>query len=1056
MNSSDTNSNNKSNSDTVNTQTGMIALFANHRVAANLMMFLFILSGLWGIKQLKTQFFPTFELDFVTITVVWTGASAEDIERSVTTPIEQELSSITEIKKLTSTSKQSTTTIVLELVEGTDIGSTLDKVKQRVETIRNLPSDAEKPVIQQVERFSPVANMLISGGQSVEELDYLAQQFEQELLQRGIRKINFVGRPQEEIAIEVSSSTLSDIGLSLNQVAELVRQNSQDLPAGTAGEDEVSKQIRSLSQQRDILGFENLPLLTDNQGRLLRVGDIANIERRPRDDEPLITWQGMPAIEIILMRTDAEDTLKTADILNDWLNDVKPRLPEGVVLKVYNERYQHLRDRIQLLLTNGAGGLILVVAILFLFLNVRVAFWVTMGIPVSFLATLALLHFFGGSINMISLFAMIMALGIIVDDAIVVGEDTLTHVEMGESAQSSAIGGAKRMLAPVMSSSLTTIAAFLPLTIVSGIMGKIMFDMPTVIICVIIASIVECFFILPGHLHHSLKKQKPENPASMRARFDRGFNHFKDNRLRPLVTLAITYRGTVVALGLSMLALCIALIASGYLRFTFFPAIDGSTIRASVEFTPGTSTATVDAFLIQAEEALKETEAHYGGNLVNAALTYHGRSFFDTSSGGKEIATERGSIIVDLVPGQRPASNAEFMATWQNKIAFPAGINQFKLAQRELGPGGPPIAYRLIGTDTQTLKDASIELQQALSKFEGLSNIEDDLPYGKEQLIYELTPAGRSLGLSIQSVGRQLRAAFDGSIVQIFHDHDKEIEVRVTLPANERETSRTLEYLPIITNDGRTVPLSNVVAFKSRQGIDQLNHTGGLLDVTVFADLDTNLTNANQIQSALEKDTFPQLKEKYGISIGLEGRAANQEDTLTDMKYGVGIGLTLIFIILAWVFASYSWPLAVMTAIPLGLTGAILGHFILGKDLSMFSLMGFFGLSGIVINDSIVLITFYAQLRAKGQAVHDAIVNAICARFRAVLLTSLTTIAGLLPILFETSTQAQFLIPMAISIVFGLGYGTFLILFFVPALLAYLENTQLRLGLKSRFGEASS
>lgn len=1037
---------------------GIIALFASHRVAANLLMFLFILAGLWGLKKLNTQIFPLFELDYISISVAWSGASAEDVEESIIVPIEQELSSLTEVKKMTSTSMQGSASIILELNDDAKTDRVLDKVKQRVESIRNLPEQAERALIQQIERYTPIANLLITGNHTLEELDHLARTFEEQLLARGISKINFVGLPNEEIAVEVPSEVLAQTGLSLGRIAQLVRENSRNLPAGTAAQDAVSKQVRSLSQQKGVLGFENLPISTDSKGRLLRLGDIANIELRPVEHEPNITWKGQPAIELILMRTDADDTLKMADIFNSWLTDIRPTLPEGVTLHPYNERYKHLRERIQLLVNNGAGGLLLVVAVLFLFLNVRVAFWVTVGIPVSFLATLAILYFVGGSINMISLFALIMALGIIVDDAIVVGEDTLTHKEMGESAEMAAIGGARRMLAPVVSSSLTTIAAFLPLTMVGGIMGKIMFELPTVIICMIIASVVECFLILPGHLLHSLKRApKEDNPNSLHTRFDRRFQDFRENKLRPVVELAIKYRGTVIVIGLSMFVLALSLAISGLLKFTFFPTIDGNSIRTSVEFHPGTPEKTVANFILHLEESLEKTNQQLGGDLVNIAIGYHNRSYFNSGAGaGAEIAPERGSVIVDLMSGTRSVNNAEFMRAWRDNVVIPPGVNKFKISQREMGPGGPPIAYRLIGNDIDSLKAASEELQAALARFSGVTNIEDDLPYGKEQLIYELTPAGRQLGLSIESIGQQLRAAFDGTIAQIFHERDKEIEVKVSLPKSERDQLSTLETFPVVLASGETTPLNNVVHFQSRQGIEVLHHTNTRLNTTVSADIDENLVNANEVRKELAASVFPMLEQKYGIKLGLEGRAVDQQETLNDMKMGMLIGLLLIYIVLAWVFSSYSWPLAVMSAIPLGLTGAILGHFILGKHLSMFSLMGLFGLAGIVINDSIVLITFYSQLRAKGQQVYEAITNAICARFRAVLLTSLTTIAGLLPILFETSLQAQFLIPMAISIVFGLAYGTFLILFFVPAMLVSLENTRIRLGIKSHFPGAES
>jgi multidrug efflux pump subunit AcrB len=1021
---------------------GIIATFATHRVAPNLMMFLFILAGLWALKNLNTQFFPNFELDYISITVPWSGAGAEDVERSITIPIEQELKSLTEVKKLTSTSTAGSASLLLELEEGQDVGKVLDKVKQQVESIRNLPEESEQAVIHQVENLQPIANFVITGPESPKELAQLARRFERELLARGIRNINFIGLSKEEVAIKVPSATLHETGLSLNKIANLVGQNSMDLPAGTAAKNEVSKEVRSLSQQRTVAGFEQLPLITDSNGRLLRVGDIADVERRPKEDEPYVTWEGRPAIEMLLMRTEDEDTLHTAAIFNKWVEEIRTKLPEGVHIHVYNERWRHLEDRIHLLLSNGLGGLALVIATLFLFLNVRVAFWVAIGIPVSFLATFAVLFLIGGSINLVSLFGLIMALGIIVDDSIVVGEDTLTHTEMGEDSEKSAIGGARRMFAPVLASSLTTIAAFLPLTMIGGAMGKIAIDIPTVIICVIIVSLVECFLVLPGHLNHSLRRGSDYKPDRFKQRFDQAFSQFREERLRPAVDIAIRNRGSIIMAGIAGLVIAIALTASGVLKFTFFPAIDGNEIRASVEFSPGTSPLTVNAFLNELEQSLERTRKQfrdkYGMELVDAAVTYHGRSFFEQT--GREITPERGAIIIDLVSGQRPVSNAKFMATWRANTAVPPGLYKFSIAQREAGPPGKPIAINLLGDDVRTLKAASLELQQAIARYNGVSNIDDDLPWGKEQLIYDLTPTGRRLGLDTAYVGSQLRAAFDGAIAQIFHLDEDEIEVRVTLPDNERDYNRTLEQFPLILPDGSSVPLSEVVRFSSRQGLDKLNHTNGQLNVVVSADLDEKLGNANEIFADLNREVLPDLQRRYVLKIGLEGKAQDQAETISDMIAGGFIGLALIYIVLAWVFASYSWPLAVMTAIPLGLTGALLGHFLMGKDLSMFSMMGLFGLSGIVVNDSIVLISFYDELRHRGMSVHDAIVEAICARFRAVILTSLTTIAGILPIMFETSLQAQFLIPMAISMAFGLGYATFLVLFFVPGLLTYVEN----------------
>ncbi|HEY5717009.1 MAG TPA: efflux RND transporter permease subunit, partial [Motiliproteus sp.] len=726
----------------------------------------------------------------------------------------------------------------------------------------------------------------------------------------------------------------------------------------------------------------------------------------------------------------------------------RPQLPQGVEIVVYNQLWHLLRDRIELLVKNGIGGLILVIGTLFFFLNVRVAFWVAVGIPVSFLAALATLWLIGGSINMISLFGLIMALGIIVDDAIVVGEDTLTHVQQGESGIEAAIGGAHRMLAPVVASSLTTIAAFLPLTLVGGIIGNILIDIPTVVICVIIASLVECFFILPGHLHHSLHRRQDVQPGRLRAAIDRRFNHLRDHQFRRLVTLAVNFRWVTLSGALGMLLLALALVKGGRVPFTFFPVVDGDILTASVQFSAGTPPARVAAFLDQLEQALYDAEAELGVKLSATVVQHQRRALFSREALQSHSGDEYGALLVQLISGERrPLSNDALLRAWRQRIVEPAGIERLNITQQTGGPPGKPIEIKLTQGSVDTLKRASLELQEQLKTFTGVSNVDDDLPYGTEQWIYQLTPTGRALGLTLESIGRRLRAAFDGALVQIVNRQQDEIEVRVILPDAERDHLTSLASLPILLPNGSTTPLANLVEFTPRRGLDTLKRVDGQLALMVTADVDDKIANANEIIDALQSGALAKIQSQFGISASFEGKKADERETVADMLLGLGLALALIFIILAWVFASYLWPLTVMAAIPLGLTGAIFGHVLMGKGLTILSIFGLFGLSGIVINDSIVLISFYRKLREQGLPPEQAIIDAACLRLRAVLLTSLTTIAGLTPILFETSLQAQFLIPMATSLVFGLAYGTLLILLLVPALLIMLENLKRMLGI---------
>ncbi|MCP5159995.1 MAG: efflux RND transporter permease subunit [Gammaproteobacteria bacterium] len=1023
----------------------LIGIFAQHKVAANLLMIIMVLAGVWALAKLNTQFFPNFALDMVTVRVVWTGAAAEDVEESITHPLERELRYLNGLKKLTSTSSNGIAALSLEFEEGSDIGQALDDVKQAVDQARNLPSTAEQPEITRVIRYDSIARVVISGPSDRAELRHLARRFERELLARGIAKVNITGLPEEEIAIQLPTAALRELGLSLPQVAERLGESSRDLPAGTVGRNDVARQLRSLDQRRDEAAFTTLPLKTTRDGALITLDDVATIERRPQDGEVRLSFHGRPAVELQLQRTENADSLKAARILEDWVTETRPQLPVGVELTVFDESWRLIKDRIFLLIKNGGGGLVLVVAILFLFLNGRVAGWVAVGIPVSFMATLGVLYAVGGSINMISLFALIMALGIIVDDAIVVGEDALAHYQTGERSLEAAEGGARRMLAPVMASSLTTIAAFLPLMLVSGPIGNILGDIPLVIICVILASLVESFFVLPGHLRHTFHRLHHAKPSPLRQRLDAGFNHLRDRAFRPLITRAVLYRWTTLAGAVAVLILAMGLLAGGRLGFNFFPTPEGATLNVNASFVAGTPPQRVRAFMDQVNSALQETERELGGNLIVAAETRYGQG--QLASAGSLQGDQHASMLVELTqPDTREVRLQDFLKAWRTRVSLPAGIEIFTLFSRTAGPPGRDVDIRLTSEDVDSLKAAANALAQSLFTIRGVSAIEDDMPYGKEQWIYRLTPTGEALGLTVDLIGRQLRAAFDGQLVQIFQDGDDEVEVRVILPDAERNHLIGLDHFNVVLPSGESVPLNNVVRLQARRGFEAVRHAAGKLAVQVSADVDTTVVKPGEVIAALERGVLQDLQQRYGIAYSLEGRSADQQETLADMRRGALFALAFIYLILAWVFASYGWPLVVMTAIPFGIVGAIVGHWVMGIDLTILSLFGLFGLSGIVVNDSIILVTFYQQLRASGLAVQEALVEAACQRLRAVLLTSLTTIAGLTPLLFEKSLQAQFLIPMATSISFGLAFSTVLVLLFVPALLSVHESVAQRLG----------
>ncbi|MBE0438965.1 MAG: efflux RND transporter permease subunit [Gammaproteobacteria bacterium] len=1018
-----------------------IALFAQHKVAANLLMIIMILAGLTSLSRLNTQFFPTFALDIINVRVEWRGASAEDVEDAISSRVEQELRSIDFVDKMTSTSSYGMSVVTLTFEEGTDMGKALDQVKDQVAQLRNLPTDSETPEVTLVTRYEGVARMLITTDGSLGELRHLVHKIEHDLLDRGISRISITGLPKEEIAIQMSTRQLESLGMSLANVGQRVSELSRDLPAGEIGNDATARQLRSLDQRRDALAFAQLPLKADYKGGLLYLGDVADVERRPMRKQVSVYYQGKPAVEIELQRTENADSLKSAKILDQWLQDNKSQLPHGVTIEVYDASWKLIKERMNLLLNNGLGGLVLVIAILFLFLHGRVAIWVAIGIPISFMATLFVMYIFGGSINMISLFGLIMALGIIVDDAIVVGEDGLAHYQSGEHSLEAAEGGARRMLAPVISSSLTTISSFLPLMLIGGTMGNILFDIPFVVICVIIASLFESFLILPGHLRHAFHKIHHADPKPFRHWLDQKFNFLRDDLFRPIVVAAVKYRWVTISMALALLILAISLLAGGRVHFTFFPSPEGTNINANARFTAGTPSSKVEAFLAHVNDALELTKNELGPELVVVAVTRIGSASTAGQRSSSQVDERFGSVQVELVsPDHRDVRNSEFLRVWRQNVTLPAGIETFTISERRTGPPGSDIDIRLSGADAETLKKAAYEVAEALKHYPGVSAIEDDMPYGQEQLIYRVKGQGDVLGLTANNVGQQLRAAFDGQLVQIFQDGDDEVEVRVMLPDSERNTLSTLENFMIRLPNGGSAPLTSVVDFEARRGFDVLRHTDSQLAIHITATVDSTLNNSNLIIKDVQQSVIPDLISRYGVSVAYEGRAEEQADTIGDMKQGLILAFILIYLILAWVFSSYGWPLVVMTAIPFGLIGALFGHWLMGIDLTILSLFGIFGLSGIVVNDSIILVTFFKHQREKGIATDEAIINSATQRLRAVLLTSLTTIGGLTPLLFETSMQAQFLIPMAVSISFGLMFATVLVLLVIPALLSVHES----------------
>ncbi len=1028
----------------------LVRIFVRHPNAANLLMALMLLAGLFSLQKLNTQFFPDTGLDFITITVVWPGASAEDADSSIVAAIEPEVRFIDGVKEVNSYSQEGSGVVVVEFQAGSDMQSALSDVDAAVSGITTLPEDAEEPRIKRVVRYDLISRISVSGPVSEATLKALAKRIRDGLLDRGIDLVNFFGKRDEEIHVDVPPSSLRRLDLTLGDLSKRISDTSVDLPSGDlTGASE--KQLRSLGELKRADEVAGIEVASAPNGEKIFLRDVAQVRESFDGRQPVGGRGENPAIEMIVQRSLTTDALKAATIVNTYLEELRGTLPPNIEIRQYDIQASLISDRINLLLRNGLSGLVLVLIVLFVFLSGRIAFWVAMGIPVAIFATGAVMLWTGQSINMVSLFALIMTLGIIVDDAIVVGEHAAHLRQKGLSAVEAAETGALRMLAPVTAAALTTIAAFMPLFAIGDVIGQIIVAIPLVVVAVLVASLIECFFVLPGHLRGAMSGEPGAGGgryARFRERFDARFNQLRDGRFRRAVIAALDYRYVTIGAILAALIISIGILASGRVGFVFFPNPESDTIDANIEMAAGTPREELQAALLELERALVRAEKRVASETSDIVVMSfqrlgqsQGRSFERVS--GDHL----GGIQVELVASDyRNVRTNEFIEVWREEIPRISGVRRITLQERAGGPPGRELDIRFRGDDIAELKIAAEELKLELQRFDGLSDIEDDLPFGKQELILELTPRGRALGFTTESVARQVRNAFEGAIAKRFPRDDEEVTIRVQLPEAEA-TEAAVRNLYLRSPAGAETPLEEVVSFREDAGFARIRRKDGRREVAVFAEIDETVTKPGTIITALSDGRVQAIAQRYNLSFRFAGKAEEQAQTLGDMQTGAMIGLSAIYIILAWVFASYSRPIIVMSIIPFGLIGAVAGHLILGYDITILSLVALIGLAGILVNNSIILVSTIDERVKDGQTVMEAIVDGACDRLRAVTLTSITTIVGLIPLLFETSLQAQFLIPMAVTIVFGLATASVLVLFVVPALLGMLEDIS---GIRSR------
>ncbi|BCR03648.1 multidrug transporter AcrB [Desulfuromonas versatilis] len=1043
---------------------GPVRWMTHNHVAANLLMLVFIVGGLILGPKVKQEVFPEISLDRISISVPYPGAGPEEVEEGILLKIEENLTGVDGIKQIKSTAAEGVGTVMVEVREGLDADKVLQDVKSEVDRITTFPLDAEEPVISKLLNRREVISVVVYGELPERSLRERAEAVRDELLELPqITQVDLGGVRPYEISIEIPEQNLRRYNLTLEQVAQRVRRASLDLPGGeikTSG-----GQILLRTKERRYLGPEygDIAVLTNPDGTEVHLRDIAEVRDSFRETDEKATFDGMPAAMVKVFRVGEQKPTEISDLVIDYVAQKRGSLPPSVRLATWNDTSELFESRMNLLLKNAALGLVLVLITLGLFLEIRLALWVMLGIPISFFGTLFLMPAIGVSINMISLFAFILALGIVVDDAIVVGENIFEHRQMGKPFLQAAIDGTLEVSVPVVFAILTTLAAFSPLLFVSGLMGKFIYVIPAVVITILVVSLVECLFILPAHLAMGKRRQSPKGLIGaidrVRLAFGRGLERFIAGPYRRTLNLCLRWRYVTIAAAIAVLFLSVGVIGGGILKFNFMPEVDADVITATLQMPRGTpveQTSRVQEFIRQkAQETVEEfdRELPEGQSVLRHVYAVVGSSLAEGGPGGG-AESPSGAHLADMAmfltaSEKRGISTTEIAGAWRKKVGEIPGIESL-VFKSNLVRMGANIDIQLAHEDFAVLAVASERIKQELGNYPGVGDLEDTYARGKRELKIRLKPEGRTLGITEEDLGRQVRGAFYGAEALRLQRGRNEVKVMVRYPEDDRQSLWDFEALRLRTPQGGEVPLTRAAWVEEGRGFSEINRTDRKRVINVTASVDNRQANAGEILAELKGGLLEQLAHDYpGLSFNMEGEEKERRESMESMKTGFMLALLAIFALLAIPFRSYSQPLLIMAAIPFGVVGAIAGHLIMGYNLSILSMFGIVALSGVVVNDSLLLIDrINGNRREGGEDLARAVLDAGQRRFRPILLTSLTTFFGLAPMILETSVQAQFLIPMAISLGFGILFATGITLLLIPSLYLVLEDVRGLFGLR--------
>ncbi len=1048
---------------------GLVSWFASNGVVANLLMVVILVGGALSVSEIRKEVFPEFSADLISVSVLYPGAAPEEVEEGICIRIEEAVQSLPGVKRITSTASEAMGIVNVELLEGTEIRELLDEVKARVDAISTFPEEAEQPVIQEVIVRTQVINVAVSGPADEHTLKRVAEQVRDEVVSLpGITQAELSSARPYEVSIEVSEEVLLRHGLSFDQVAQAVRRSSLDLPGGSVRTQAGEILLRTKSQAYVGEEFRQLTLLSRPDGTRVLLGDVARVVDGFAETDQAARFDGQPAILVQVFRVGGQSALEIAAAVREYVKQKQLQLPEGLTLTTWKDDSRILRSRLDLLIKNGLAGLALVVLTLTLFLRVGLAFWVSLGIPISFLGCLMALPHLDVSINLISLFAFIVVLGIVVDDAIVVGENIFSQYEQGKPKLRAVIDGTQEMMIPVFFAVATTVAAFSPLLMIEGPTGKIMRVIPLVVLPTLVFSLVESLLILPYHLSHLRRSEKlrKRGVSGLWNRFQdlisRLLKRFVKRVYEPLLGLAVEWRYLTAALGVSILVLVVGMILGGRIKFNFFPPVEADNVMAFLTMPQGTPAEITAREMEKVERAAtllrEEIDSSSRGDgsssVFRHVLTSVGeqptRVIQNRHNGGvsRFSGAHLGEVNIELAPSEeRPLSqegrlfsSTEIGNRWRELTGtIPDAVELTFSAS--LFAAGAPINVQFSGPDLDQLQEAAHKVKLKLNEYAGVYDIADSFRAGKQEIKLKIHPAAESLGLTQSDLARQVRQAFYGEEVQRIQRGRDEVKIMVRYPSDRRRSLGQMEGMRIRTPDGGEVPFSVVADSELSRGFASIRRVDRNRSISVTAEVDTQRANSNEILAEMESDHLPSLLRQFpGLTYSLEGEQEQQSETLAGLVQGFGVALAAIFVLLAIPLRSYFQPLLIMSAIPFGLVGAFLGHKILGMDLSILSVFGIVALAGVVVNDSLILVDYVNRQRRAGVPLRESILTAGSARFRPIFLTSLTTFAGLTPLLMETSLQAQFLIPMAVSLAFGVVFSSPVILVLVPCTYMILED----------------